>query len=107
MPHPEILSEATPAQLEHAAALNHTTLFGLDAIALGGRLRQKDGLVWTQTGENGESIIPFPALSAGKAGAQLDELIAEYLLHPPKAPAAWSLTPPQPNTREQYLIAGA
>src|SRR5260370_42662537 len=93
MPHPEILSEATPAQLEHAAALNHTTLFGLDAIALGGRLRQKDGLVWTQTGENGESIIPFPTLSDGKAGEQLAELIAEYLLHPPKGDGCWSLDP--------------
>ena len=50
MTHTEILLAATPAQLERAAALNHTALFGMDAVAIGGELRQKDGLTWTWTG---------------------------------------------------------
>lgn len=103
--HPEILSEATPAQLEHAAALNHTALFGMDAAALGGSLLQKDGLSWTYTGAGGESIIPFPALSAEKAGAQLDELIEQYLQHPPKGAGCWSLDPTQPGDLGVRLLA--
>lgn len=105
MPHPKILVAATPAQLERAAALNHTTLFGLDAIALGGALQQKDGLVWTRTGANGESIIPFPALSAETAGEQLDDLIAEYRRNPPKGAGCWSLDPPQPPDLGIRLLA--
>jgi len=105
MPHPQILLEATPAQLEQAAALNHTALFGLDSMALGGSLLQRDGLSWTETGNNGESIIPFPALEEDKAGAQLDELIDYYLQHPSKGAGCWSLDPPQPPDLGVRLLA--
>jgi hypothetical protein len=100
-----ILLDATPAQLERAAALNHTELFGLDAIALGGEMRQVDGLAWTYAGTGSESIIPFPVLSADKAGAQLDSLIAEYRRHPPKGAGCWSLDPSQPKDLGLRLLA--
>ncbi|HTI07012.1 MAG TPA: GNAT family N-acetyltransferase [Puia sp.] len=101
----DLLRDATTAQLERAAALNHTELFGLDAIALGGEVRQKDGLTWTQVGTSAESIIAFPELSPDTAGAQLDGLIAEYLLHPPKGAGCWSLDPPQPADLGLRLLA--
>jgi GNAT superfamily N-acetyltransferase len=107
LPHilPNILGDATPEQLERAAALNHTELFGLDAVALGGVVRQGDGLTWTYAGTNVESIIPFPALEEDKASAQLDQLIADYLLHPPKGAGCWSLDPPQPKDLGVRLLA--
>jgi GNAT superfamily N-acetyltransferase len=100
-----LLRNATPAQLERAAALNHTELFGLDARALGGEMRQKDGLSWTRVGTNAESMIPFPELPPGTAGEQLDGLIAEYLLHPPKGAGCWSLDPPKPADLGLRLLA--
>ncbi len=102
---PHILRDASPAQLEQAAALNHAELFGLDAIALGGVVRQADGLTWTYAGPNVESIIPFPALEEDKAGAQLDRLITDYLLQPPKGAGCWSLDPPHPKDLGVRLLA--
>src|ERR1700748_1755448 len=93
----DILRDATPGQLERAAAFNHTTLFGLDVALLGGELRQADGLIWTYAGSNVDSIIPFPALEDEKAGEQLDALIAAYRLHPPKGAGCWSPDPPPPK----------
>lgn len=101
----DLLREATAAQLERAAALNHTELFGQDAIALGGEVKQLEGLRYTYAGRNAESIILFPVLAAETAGRQLDSLIADYLLHPPKSAGCWSLDPPQPDDLGVRLLA--
>lgn len=105
MTQPQLLREATPAMLQYAAALNHTALFGLDAIALGGVIKQKEALTWTYAGANVESIIPFPVLEDEKAGMQLDSLIEDYLLHPPKTAGCWSLDPTQPKDLGIRLLA--
>jgi GNAT superfamily N-acetyltransferase len=102
---PNVLRDATPEQLERAAALNHTTLFGFDVTFLGGTVEQKDGLAWTFAGRSVDSIIPFPMLEDDKAGAQLDALIAAYQLHPPKGAGCWSLDPPQPKDLGVRLLA--
>lgn len=101
----DILRDATPGQLERAAAFNHTTLFGLDVALLGGELRQADGLIWTYAGRNVDSIIPFPVLEDEKAGEQLDALIAAYQLQPPKGAGCWSLDPSQPKDLGVRLLA--
>src|ERR1700680_1004179 len=90
MTDPNVLLNATPRQLEQAAAFNHTELFSLEAATLGGTVYSSNGLTWTQSGGKGGSMIAFPTLSEDSAGEQLDLLIADYLSHPPKGAGCWS-----------------
>lgn len=105
MTDPNVLLNATPRQLEQAAAFNHTELFSLEAATLGGTMYSSNGLTWTQPGGKGGSMIAFPTLSEDSAGAQLDRLIADYLSHPPKGAGCWSLEPPEPRDLGIRLLA--
>jgi GNAT superfamily N-acetyltransferase len=106
MTDPNVLLNATPRQLEQAAAFNHAELFAVEATTLGGAVHSADGLTWTQPGENGGSMIAFPVLSEDNAGEQLDRLIAGYLQHPPpKGAGCWSLDPPEPRDLGIRLLA--
>jgi GNAT superfamily N-acetyltransferase len=96
---------ATPSQLEQAAALNHTGLFVLEALAQGGSVRQSTGLTWTHGGINGWSIIAFPALDEEDIGETLNKIVDDYLLHPPKGAGCWSLDPPQTEDLGVRLLA--
>ena len=105
MTYPNVLQDATPLQLQQAAAFNHRELFVLEAVNLGGSVCSSGGLTWTQAGVRGPSMIPFPALSDDTAGEELDHLIASYLQHPPKGAGCWSLEPPQPADLGVRLLA--
>jgi GNAT superfamily N-acetyltransferase len=107
MTYPNVLQDATPVQLQQAAAFNHRELFALEAVNLGGGIYSSGGLTWTQAGERGPSMIPFPAFSDDddNTGAELDRLIASYLQHPPKGAGCWSLEPPQPSDLGVRLLA--
>ncbi len=101
-----ILRDATPAQLQWAAALNHKELFRLGALCAGGEVREADGVTWTYAGLKGDSMIAFPTLAEEPAGAQLDEITGYYLRHPPKGlVGCWSLDPPQPQDLGVRLLA--
>ncbi|HLZ89853.1 MAG TPA: GNAT family N-acetyltransferase [Puia sp.] len=99
--------DASPGQLERAAAINHTTLFRQESVALGGNI------ITTTTGEfsftsgtvHSPSMIPFPELQPEEAGKQLDELVAFYLQHPPKGAGCWSLEPSLPADLGVRLLA--
>jgi GNAT superfamily N-acetyltransferase len=100
-----LLQDATPQQLEQAAALNHTALFRKEAVTLGGRILSREGLEWTSGSAQVPSMIAFPSLSPERAGELLDELIAFYLRHPPKGAGCWSLDPPAPGDLGLRLLA--
>jgi GNAT superfamily N-acetyltransferase len=97
--------DASPRQLEQAAALNHTTLFKQEAEALGGTVISSDGLSWTSGTPHSPSMVPFPDLDPEAAGAKLDELIDFYLKHPPKGAGCWSLDPARPADLGVRLLA--
>jgi ribosomal protein S18 acetylase RimI-like enzyme len=99
------LQDATPGQLEQAAASNHKELFAAEAITLGGVIHSSGGLTWTMAGMAGGSMVPFPVLSEDDAGKELDRLIESYLRQPPKGAGCWSLDPPQPPDLEVSLLA--
>ena len=100
-----LLQDATPRQLEQAAALNHATLFRQEAAALGGTVITRDGLQWTSGSATSASMIAFPELLSDQAGPQLDELMRFYLRFPPKGAGCWSLDPPQPADLGVRLLA--
>jgi GNAT superfamily N-acetyltransferase len=100
-----LLQDANPRDLERAAALNHKVLFRQEAAALGGSVFTADGLEWTSGSPQVPSMVAFPELEAGEAGERLDELMAWYLLHPPKGAGCWSLDPPQPSDLGVRLLA--
>lgn len=106
MTHPMLLQDdASPRQLEQAAAVNHTTLFRQEAAALGGSNITMGELSWTSGTMHSPSMIPFPDLQPEQAGRQLDELMAFYLRHPPKGAGCWSLDPPHPGDLGVRLLA--
>jgi GNAT superfamily N-acetyltransferase len=100
-----VLVNATPAQLELAAADNHRQLFTLEAIAANGELQSTGGLSWTYAGPDKGATIPFPALSKDDAGDMLDAMMAWFRTHPPKNAGCWSLEPPQPADLGVKLLA--
>lgn len=102
---PTVLSNATPAQLELAAADNHRQLFTLEAMALNGEVQAAGGLSWTYAGPDRNAAIPFPILSKDDAGKMLDAMMAWYRNHPPKGAGCWSLHPPQPADLGVRLLA--
>jgi len=97
--------DASPAQLERAAAMNHTSLFKQEAEALGGSCVTKGNLTWTSGTPYSPSMVPFPELESEQAGSLLDELIAFYLKHPPKGAGCWSLYPARPVDLGARLLA--
>ncbi len=105
MTDPHILREATPELLQQAAAFNHTELFAMEAVTLGGAVYTSGGLIWTQAGKRAGSMVSFPELSDHNAGEHLDRLIASYLHQPPKGAGCWSLDPPQPRDLGVRLLA--
>jgi GNAT superfamily N-acetyltransferase len=106
MNEPIVLQDASPEQLVQATAHNHRELFCISALAVGGEVRATDGVTWTYAGSNGASMIAFPALTADRAGAQLDEIVDYYLHHSsPKLVGCWSLEPPQPHDLGARLLA--
>src|SRR5689334_16617862 len=106
MSDPIVLQDATPEELVQATALNHQELFRLGAIAADGEVQEADGVTWTYAGPQGESMITFPSLSEGYAGAQIEEIVAYYQCHIPKGlVGCWSLDPPQPHDLGVRLLA--
>jgi GNAT superfamily N-acetyltransferase len=102
---PPILQSATSEQLEKAVAFNHQELFRQEAIALGSAIISAEGLFYTTGTPHSASMIAFPNLTAGNAGAQLDALVAFYLNHPPGGAGCWSLDPAQPADLGVRLLA--
>lgn len=97
--------DASPRQLEEAAAFNHTTLFQQESAALGGNYIYTGEMGWTSGTNTSPSMVPFPGLSAENAGAQLDDLMAFYLRFPPKGAGCWSLDPALPADLGIRLLA--
>ena len=102
---PHILTDATPKQLEQAAADNYRELACLEAIAWGGEVKAKDGLLWTYAGPDNSATIPFPLLQPADAGQLLDTMMDYYRQHPPNGAGYWSLHPPQPDDIGIRLLA--
>ncbi len=100
-----LLQDATPHDLERAAALNHKVLFRQEAAALGGTIFTAGGLEWTSGSAQVPSMVAFPELELETAGEKLDELIGYYLRHSPKGAGCWSLDPPQPSDLGVRLLA--
>ena len=106
MPSLDILLDATPQQLERAAALNHRELFRLDAEAVDGEVREAEGVTWTFAGPRGDSMVAFPELPEGNAGPLLDEIVQFYLDRGQKSlVGCWSLSPAQPLDLGARLLA--
>jgi len=97
--------EASPRQLEQAAAHNHSSLFRQEAEVLGGHYVSGEGLSWTSGTPHSPSMVPFPELSPETAGARLDQMIDFYLRYPPKGAGCWSLEPAQPADLGIRLLA--
>ncbi len=100
-----LLQDASPAQLERAAALNHRELFCLTALAANGEVRSADGVTWTSAGATGDAVIAFPTLAADRAGEQIDAIVAYYRHESQKMVGCWSLDPPQPADLGIRLLA--
>lgn len=100
-----VLRNATPAQLEQAAAHNHRELFCLNAIIRNGEVKTADGITWTFAGTGMGAEIVFPALTDENAGSALDEVMAYYRTHTPSQIGCWSLAPAQPAQLGARLLA--
>jgi len=87
---------AMSRQLERAAAYNHTALFCQNALARGGEVVQRDGMIYTYEGPDHQSMIAFPSLDGDSADDRLDEMMAWYATRPNKGIGCWSLDPPGP-----------
>lgn len=102
---PTTLISGNPEQLVRAVASNHRELFRQEAIALGGRMMQANGLSWTSGTPHSTSMIAFPEMADENAGQQLDDIIAFYLRQPPGGAACWSLDPTVPADLGVRLLA--
>lgn len=91
--------------LVQAVASNHRELFRQEAIALGGRMFESNGVSWTSGTPHSTSMIAFPEMDAGIAGQRLDEIIAFYLREPPGGAACWALDPSVPADLGVRLLA--
>lgn len=102
---PTPLQHATNHDLEQAAAENHHQLFSLNAISLGGKEVQGEGISWTYIGPTNDSAILFPSLTSHNAGEQLDLIMDQYRRNPPSGAGYWSLYPPKPADIGIRLLA--
>ncbi len=100
-----VLKQASPDQLEQAAADNHRQLFHLNAAVKGGEVKSAAGLSWTYTGAGNGAEIVFPALDADTADTILDELMDYYRVHVPNGVGCWSLAPARPADIGIRLLA--
>ncbi|MCC6731093.1 MAG: GNAT family N-acetyltransferase [Chthonomonadales bacterium] len=98
--------DAAVRPLEEAAAENHREMFRLSALASGGEVLERHGVMWTWGGECCESVIAFPRLPDAAAGSALDDIVAFYLERPAaKLVGCWSLEPPCPTDLDGRLLA--
>lgn len=101
-----MLDAASPALLEAAVAWNHHEWLSLEARAMGGEVRQADGVTWTYAERLGEGMILFPRLTEAVAGTRLDALVQYYReRRPHNLVGCWSLDPPQPLDLGVRLLA--
>ena len=101
-----ILQQATPLQLQQAAAHNHSELFALNAIAQSGEVITTNGLTYTFIpGHKNNGMVAFPALTSEDAGKQLDEMMNWYRAHAAVGVGCWSLSPSQPADLGARLLA--
>lgn len=77
--------------LQQQAAHNHTELFKLKAIANGGEVCEREGVVWTY--DRNKSNIAFPQLLRENATAMLDEIMGYYRAKKAGGIGCWSLHP--------------
>jgi len=77
--------------LQQSAAHNHTELFKLKAIANGGEVCEKEGVVWTH--DRNKSNIAFPHLVKENATMLLDEIVGYYRAKKTTGIGCWSLHP--------------
>jgi GNAT superfamily N-acetyltransferase len=105
LPDPAVLANATPAQLEQAAADNHRQLFSLEAMAVRGAIQTAGGLTWTYAGPDNTAMVPFPSLEKDEAGPALDAMMDWFRAHPPRNAGCWSLNPTRPDELGVKLLA--
>src|ERR1700759_460927 len=84
----------TTQELQQAAATNHTELFSLNSIALGGEVRHVQGLTWTWNPYENSGSIAFPVLSKENASESINEMMTYYRNRNAKNIGCWSLDPP-------------
>ncbi|AEV99560.1 hypothetical protein A4D02_27355 [Niastella koreensis] len=99
------LQQATPSQLQQAAAYNHIELFALNARAQNGEVITNNGLTWTFNPGQKNGNVGFPELNSEDAGAQLDEMMHWYRAHAAVGVGCWSLSPSQPADLGVRLLA--
>jgi len=99
------LQDATPVQLEQAAADNHRQLFCLNAITHGGEVVERPGISWTFGGVDRDAMVAFPGLEEENAGATLDEMLSYYQKNTPSGVGCWSLSPMRPADIGVRLLA--
>ena len=100
-----ILQNATPQQLEQAAAYNHSELFALNAIAQGGEVQTREGLTWAFRPDAGSVMVTFPFIKAEQAREQLDDMMNWFRSRSIKHAGVWSLDPPQTANLNILLLA--
>lgn len=100
-----ILKNATPQQLEKAAAYNHSELFALNAITQGGEVQTRDGLTWAYRREPASVMVTFPCIKAEQARDHLDDMMNWFRSHNVKHAGCWSLDPPQTANLNVLLLA--
>jgi len=99
------MQKAVPAQLEQAAADNHTQLFFLNARAEGGKSLGWGELVCAHSGEHKTAMIAFPRLRNDESGELLDDMMDSFRKFPPANAGCWSLVPTQPANLGVQLLA--
>lgn len=100
-----ILQQATPAQLEKAAADNHIALFGANAIAGGGEVVRDGGIVYTYAGTTQHGMLAFPVATEAYMAIALNRMMDYYRTHIPNGVGCWSLDPVQPPSLGVQLLA--
>lgn len=100
-----ILQQATPLQLQLAAAQNHTELFDMNARSMGGEVITKGGLTWTFDGAGKGAMVPFPVVTVKEPGMLFDEMMTYYREHQPRGVGCWSLDPPATADINALLLA--
>lgn len=96
-----------PHFLEQAIARNHTAWFRERTLAVGGRVCQESGILWTyrQTPRIGGDVA-FPNLTLENVREMLDRVVAFYReRNPSELIGLWSLDPPSPADLGAFLLA--
>ena len=102
---PDQLQGLIDHRQEAAPHDNHTELFCLNSLSVGGEVFRSADVVWTHAGDSIESMILFPKLSEDNASEQLDKIMQYYISRPPSGVGCWSLDPTQPKDLGVRLLA--